>query len=317
MTKLDVRQLVHPYWGHNVIITMACSKSKNTPYVLFALLSTFATSSSFALCPSDGRAFSMSAPSTTIRHSNELSASRNEPRNEDTAVDISRRHLFRSTPAVAAAASLMVATAVAPIAVADDEAQPDASSSGAKTVFKTPSGLKYIDLIPGTGPTPQYGQLVTFQYTSYIKLPDTTSKPNQKPQQFDSSTFVTKHGNGRLIPGLDEGLHTLKVGGTRRLLIPPKLGYVDIGLGPIPSMPWDRWKLNGLLDDMIAAQGGTVVVQVKLLSVFDDEADQGYYNDASLTPEEFETLKGNLQRKAAAANAASPASAALETATSS
>lgn len=178
-------------------------------------------------------------------------------------------------------------------------------NKGETTVFKTPSGLKYIDLVEGTGPTPKYGQLLSFQYTSYIKLPDTTDNPNQKPQQYDSSNgFVTKHGNGRLIPGLDEGLHTLKVGGVRRLLIPPKLGYVDIGLGPIPQLPWQRWKLNKLLDQMIASQGGTVVMEIKLINIMDDEADQGYYNDASLSPEEFETLKNNIQRKAAEKNAA-------------
>lgn len=106
-----------------------------------------------------------------------------------------------------------------------------------------------------------------------------------------------------MIPGLDEGLHTLQVGGTRRLLIPPKLGYIESGLGPMPPYPWQRNRLNQLLDDMIRLRGGTLIVEVTLLAVGDDDADQGYYQDDSLSPEDFETLKNNIQRKAAAAAA--------------
>jgi len=185
-----------------------------------------------------------------------------------------------------------------------EEAQPlGTQEEDGITVYKLPSGLKYVELREGTGPTPQYGQLVSIRYTSYIKLPASSKDPNPKPERYDSrSAFLFKHGNGRSIAGLDEGLHTLKVGGVRRLIVPPKLGYVDSGLGPIPEYPWDRYKLNKLLDDMIALKGGNVVMEVELLNVLDDEADQGYYQDESLSPEQFETLKNNLQRKAAEAN---------------
>ena len=164
------------------------------------------------------------------------------------------------------------------------------------TVFKTNSGLKYIELEEGAGPTPRYGQLCSIQYTGYMKLPTESA-----PQKFDSNIFLIKHGNGRTIPGLDEGLHTMKVGGKRRLIIPPKLGYIESGLGPIPEMPWNRWSLNNLLEKMIEQRGGNLVFEVELRSVIDDEADQGYYEDASPTPEEFEKLRLNFQGRAAAA----------------
>ena len=109
--------------------------------------------------------------------------------------------------------------------------------------------------------------------------------------------YLLKHGNGRTLAGLDEGLHTMKVGGKRRILIPPKLGFVDTGLGPLPEMPWNRYKLNQLLDQMVEVQGGTVIYEVTLLGVIPDEADQGYYSDASLTPEDFATLRENLRIK--------------------
>jgi hypothetical protein len=180
-----------------------------------------------------------------------------------------------------------------------------ALASDEVSVFKTPSGLRYIDLVEGDGPTPAYGQLVTIQYTSYVTLPSNSKNASPKPQQFDSqASYLLKHGNGRMIAGLDEGLHTLKVGGKRRLLIPPKLGFVDSGLGPMPPYPWQRFQLNNMLDQMVAMQGGTLVMEVRLLGILDDEADQGYYQDDSLTPEDFETLKSNLQRKITAAKAA-------------
>jgi hypothetical protein len=172
-------------------------------------------------------------------------------------------------------------------------------SNTAAQVFQLPSGLKYIDLVPGTGPTPMYGQLCSIAYKGYIKLPASKEDPDPKPQLFgQSKAYLMKHGNARTIPGLDQGLHTMKVGGTRRLIIPAKLGYVTSGLGPLPPSPWDRYRLNSLLDDMVRLQGGNLVFEVTLLSAIDDEADQGYYNDGSLTPEEFETLRTNIQQKA-------------------
>jgi FKBP-type peptidyl-prolyl cis-trans isomerase len=172
-------------------------------------------------------------------------------------------------------------------------------------VFKTPSGLKYIDLIPGnadssTGsPSPAYGDLCSIAYTAYIKLPKNNLQYSTQLQQYDRSTngYIVKHGNGKMIPGLDEGLHTMRVGMTRRIIIPPKLGFVDSGLGPIPDVPWNRNKLNQLLDQMIALKGGTIIYEVTLLSVIHDEADLGYYTDASISPEDFATLRENLRIK--------------------
>ena len=169
-------------------------------------------------------------------------------------------------------------------------------------LYTSKSGLKYIDLQEGTGVTPRYGQLCSISYNAYIKLPD-GSNGKEKPQQYDATdAYLMKHGNGRMIPGFDEGLHTMKVGGRRRLIIPPKLGYIGPGvLGPLPPTPIGRYQLNRLLEEMIARQGGNIVVDVNLLAVFEDEADQGYYEDDSLNPDDFNTLRTNLQMKVASA----------------
>eukprot|EP00563_Minutocellus_polymorphus_P019348 CAMPEP_0197717012 /NCGR_PEP_ID=MMETSP1434-20131217/1709_1 /TAXON_ID=265543 /ORGANISM="Minutocellus polymorphus, Strain CCMP3303" /LENGTH=309 /DNA_ID=CAMNT_0043301481 /DNA_START=79 /DNA_END=1008 /DNA_ORIENTATION=+ len=171
-------------------------------------------------------------------------------------------------------------------------------AGGGVTLYKTNSGLKYIEIAEGEpgANSPQYGQLVSIAYKAYVKLPDIKGQ-SQKLQEFDSSSaYLIKHGNGRTVPGLDEGIHTMKVGGKRRLILPAKLGYVTGGLGPLPVSPFGRNKLNNLLDQMVEVKGGNVVFDVTLRNIISDEADQGYYSDGSLDPDDFQRLRDNIQR---------------------
>jgi peptidylprolyl isomerase len=103
-----------------------------------------------------------------------------------------------------------------------------ASVLGAKAVT-TQSGLRYEDIVVGTGPSPQAGQEVTVHYTGTL---ETGTK-------FDSSLdrgqpFGFQIGVGQVIKGWDEGVMTMKVGGKRKLVIPPQLGYGARRMGPIP-----------------------------------------------------------------------------------
>jgi peptidylprolyl isomerase len=94
----------------------------------------------------------------------------------------------------------------------------------------TESGLQYYDIVKGDGATAEAGQTVTVHYTGWLE--DGT--------QFDSSvdrgepfTFVL--GEGGVIPGWDEGLAGMQVGGKRQLRIPAALAYGETGSGPIPA----------------------------------------------------------------------------------
>ena len=95
----------------------------------------------------------------------------------------------------------------------------------------TASGLQYIDIKVGDGNSPQTGQTVVVHYTGW--LADGT--------KFDSSVdrgqpFSFVIGTGKVIKGWDEGVATMKVGGERRLIIPPELGYGATGYpGVIPG----------------------------------------------------------------------------------
>ncbi|MBV9623031.1 MAG: FKBP-type peptidyl-prolyl cis-trans isomerase [Acidobacteria bacterium] len=95
---------------------------------------------------------------------------------------------------------------------------------------KTPAGLEYWDIRPGTGATAKNGQKVTVHYTGWL----TTGK------KFDSSVDARKPfsftiGTGEVIKGWDEGVTGMKVGGKRQLRVPPQLAYGERGYpGVIP-----------------------------------------------------------------------------------
>jgi peptidylprolyl isomerase len=94
----------------------------------------------------------------------------------------------------------------------------------------TESGLKYKDVKTGDGAMPQKGQTVAFHYTGKLmdgKVFDSSLDRNQ--------TLEVAAGMGQLIPGFDEGLMGMRVGGKRTLYIPSNLGYGSQGApGVIP-----------------------------------------------------------------------------------
>lgn len=110
------------------------------------------------------------------------------------------------------------------------EVKPAAAVAPASAVT-TPSGLSYVDLVVGNGPQPTSGKPVKVHYTGWL----------ENGTKFDSSVdrgepFVFTVGAGEVIPGWDEGVLTMKVGGKRRLIVPSQLGYGAAGAGGvIPS----------------------------------------------------------------------------------
>jgi len=99
----------------------------------------------------------------------------------------------------------------------------------------TESGLMYIDTKKGTGAAPQNGQTISVNYTGKLTNGKTFDS-NVDPSFHHTEPFSTKIGVGQVIPGWDEGMLTMKVGGKRRLIVPPDLGYGASGQPPtIPS----------------------------------------------------------------------------------
>ena len=107
-----------------------------------------------------------------------------------------------------------------------------ATPTRAQPVMTTPSGLKIIDVKPGTGASPKTGQTCVMHYTGWLY------ENSAKGKKFDSSVdrgepFEFKIGMHQVIAGWDEGVSTMKVGGKRTLIIPPELGYGARGAGGV------------------------------------------------------------------------------------
>jgi FKBP-type peptidyl-prolyl cis-trans isomerase FkpA len=96
----------------------------------------------------------------------------------------------------------------------------------------TASGLQIEDLVVGSGDTAAPGGQVSVHYTGWLY------ENGQAGSKFDSSKdrgdpFDFPLGAGHVIRGWDEGVAGMKVGGTRRLIIPPALGYGARGAGGV------------------------------------------------------------------------------------
>ena len=95
-----------------------------------------------------------------------------------------------------------------------------------------PSGLYVHDIVVGTGPMADSMSTAEVHYTGW--LADGTKFDSSRERQ---ETFRFTVGIGQVIGGWDEGVRGMRVGGKRQLVVPPKLGYGDIGSAPvIPRM---------------------------------------------------------------------------------
>ena len=98
-----------------------------------------------------------------------------------------------------------------------------ACGSASSPSSATAPAYSQTDLVVGTGATATSGRSVTVSYTGWLY---DASKTDFKGNQFDSNaSFTFVLGAGRVIAGWDQGVVGMRVGGQRRLIIPPSLAY--------------------------------------------------------------------------------------------
>ena len=124
--------------------------------------------------------------------------------------------------------ALSLLFSIAPTPVIGDDKKMDASNA---KIVTTATGLRYRDDKVGTGAIATPGKTVSVHYTGWL---DNNGEPGTKfDRSRERSPFEFRLGAAQVIAGWDEGLSGMKVGGTRRLIIPSKLGYGERGAGHI------------------------------------------------------------------------------------
>jgi len=90
----------------------------------------------------------------------------------------------------------------------------------AEKPVKTRTGLTYIEIVKGTGVEAEPGRVVRIYYTAWV----TKSQFMFDYRDAATGPLAFRIGAGGVLPGLDQGVRGMRVGGKRRLLIPPQLG---------------------------------------------------------------------------------------------
>ena len=103
-------------------------------------------------------------------------------------------------------------------------------------VFVGPAELQITDVRVGTGATLVAGQVITANYALWLYDPAGVDLKGTQVQAGQVTARALTTAN--LIPGWVQGLPGMKVGGIRRLIIPPSLAYGSTGQGSIPPNAW-------------------------------------------------------------------------------
>ena len=103
----------------------------------------------------------------------------------------------------------------------------------------TKSGLKYYDEKIGDGEVARPGQRAEVHYTGWLTNGTKFDSSHDRNKPFDFTI-----GSGQVIKGWDEGVVGMKIGGKRKLIVPPALGYADRPQGSIPANSTPRFDVE-------------------------------------------------------------------------
>lgn len=139
--------------------------------------------------------------------------------------------LLATVPACGGSTSTETTTTTSAATTTGDSAATTTGGTGVSSI----TTLQTTELKEGTGATAVAGRPVSVHYTGWLY---SESAAENKGTKFDSSVdrgqpFQFALGAGQVIPGWDQGVAGMKVGGSRRLIIPPAMGYGSRGAGGV------------------------------------------------------------------------------------
>ncbi|KAK9989251.1 hypothetical protein SO802_029490 [Lithocarpus litseifolius] len=161
-------------------------------------------------------------------------------------------------------------------AVASTSASKSSSSELLFLDIPNSGGVKVLDLRVGSGDVPLHGNQVAIHYYGRLAAKQGwrfDSTYDHKDENGDSVPFVFVLGSGKVISGIEAAVKSMKVGGIRRVIIPPSQGYQNTSQEPIPPNFFDRQRLfTTIFNPTRLANGegstlGTLIFDIELVSV--------------------------------------------------
>ncbi|CAL5023777.1 unnamed protein product [Urochloa decumbens] len=153
-----------------------------------------------------------------------------------------------------------------------------AASAAAPEFAEIPGsgGVKALDRREGSGEVPVEGDEVAIHYYGRLAAKQGwrfDSTYDHKDEIGDPMPFVFTIGSGKVIPGIEAAVKSMRVGGLRRVIIPPSQGYQNTSQEPIPPNFFDRQRLfTTIFNPTRLANGegstlGTLIFDIELISI--------------------------------------------------
>lgn len=173
----------------------------------------------------------------------------NNPRHPTVKHGESESVVTRRALSLLAMATATTAAFSVPILFCDSSGRRSEASAAATPQFSElpqSGGVKALDLRIGDGDSPVNGDKIAIHYYGRLAAKQGwrfDSTYDHKDETGEPIPFSFTLGSGKVIPGIEEAVRSMKVGGIRRVIIPPSQGYQNMSQEPIPPNFFDRQRL--------------------------------------------------------------------------
>lgn len=133
--------------------------------------------------------------------------------------------------------------------------------------YETKSGIQIIDFKVGDNNFPQWGSLLKVKYVAYIKIGQDIKKIDSTYERKDVFTF--QHGNGELNVAFEEAVHSMQIGGKRRVVVKINSEKEVLNSGPISPLTGIRQELKNLFKNNIKNNKVYLIYDIELTEIID------------------------------------------------